>query len=169
MRKTILKNASGEVRVTYLQEFPSRLCDSPESLRKYWQRVITKAPWFDPERECAVSVALNTKMKVVGHSLVGLGTLNECIVHMREVFRHAIVANAFAVMLVHNHPSGDPAPSKRDLKLLRSFIASGNVLGIPAVEFLIIGKGQRFHSEWSRPDAQNLFVELGIRPERALG
>ena len=73
---------------------------------------------------------------------ISKGTLNASLVHPREVFKAAIKATAAAVLLVHNHPSGDPAPSKEDLALTARMKQTGELVGIPVLDHLIIGDGR---------------------------
>ena len=63
-----------------------------------------------PGREICIVIAVNARLRVTGHSLVSIGTLNETKFHPRELFRAAVALNAFGIILMHNHPSGDPAP-----------------------------------------------------------
>lgn len=82
---------------------------------------------------------LDAKNRVFGSELVSIGTLNTSLVHPRELFRRAIQASAAAVILVHNHPSGDPTPSAEDLQLTRRLVEAGRLLGIEILDHLIIG------------------------------
>ena len=68
------------------------------------------------------------------------GTLDAAIVHSRDVFRHAVAANASAVVLVHNHPSGDPTPSKADITVTRDLIRAGRLLKIEVQDHVILGR-----------------------------
>jgi len=96
-----------EVRVQRLNETPGSMrVDDASSAATYWREKITAMPWYDPEREMCVAVMLNTRLSPVGHTLVGIGTLNECTVHPRDVFRAAVAMAAYAVLVIHNHPSG---------------------------------------------------------------
>src|SRR5207302_11048653 len=95
---------------------------------RYWQRHISRSTWFDREREIAVVICLDTKFVARAFALVGFGTLNECIVHPRDVFRAAIALNSFAIILAHNHPSGDPAPCSRDSELIAPLRAASDRL-----------------------------------------
>jgi len=70
---------------------------------------------------------------------VSRGTLNSTPVHAREVFREAIAEGAYAVILIHNHPSGDPTPSPMDLKLTQQLVQAGNLLDIPVLDHIIVG------------------------------
>ena len=71
---------------------------------------------------------------------VSSGTLDTLLVHPREVFKTAVVANASAVVLVHNHPSGDPTPSEADIKVTRDLIRAGQVLKIEVLDHIILGQ-----------------------------
>jgi DNA repair protein RadC len=93
------------------------------------------------DREKFMIVMLNTKNKVIGFNLVSMGTLNASIVHPREVFKPAIIAGAGSVILIHNHPSGDPSPSQEDIEVTKRMVASGDVLGITVRDHLVIGDG----------------------------
>jgi DNA repair protein RadC len=68
------------------------------------------------------------------------GTLDRLLVHPREVFKAAIAANAAAVVLVHNHPSGDPTPSEADVKVTRDLIRAGQLLKIEVLDHVILGR-----------------------------
>lgn len=82
---------------------------------------------------------LDAKNRVITTELVSIGTLNTSLVHPRELFRRAIQACAAAVILVHNHPSGDPTPSAEDLSLTKRLVEAGKLLGIEVLDHLIIG------------------------------
>jgi DNA repair protein RadC len=71
---------------------------------------------------------------------VSIGSLNQSIVHPREVFKTALLSNAAAILLLHNHPSGDPAPSQEDLAITRRLIECGDILGIRVLDHIIIGE-----------------------------
>lgn len=117
--------------------------DRPEHLVDYWGSAVQSAPWFDSMKECCVAVFLNTRRAIVGHVLISIGTLDTTMVSPREVFRPAIVAAAAALVLMHNHPSGDPEPSCGDIKATRALIASGKVLGVNILDHIIIGNVMR--------------------------
>lgn len=97
--------------------------------------------WLEPrDRECFALLLMDTRHKVLGMHIVSIGTLNASLVHPREVYKPAILANASAVLLAHNHPSGDPAPSQEDLALTSRLKQVGELLGIPVLDHLIIGE-----------------------------
>jgi len=83
---------------------------------------------------------LNTRKRLIRVEEIAEGTLDTLLVHPREVFRAAIVANAAGIVLVHNHPSGDPAPSEADIKVTRDLIRAGQLLKIEVVDHVIIGR-----------------------------
>ena len=83
---------------------------------------------------------LNTRKKLIRAEEISQGLLDTILVHPREVFRAAIVANAAGIVLVHNHPSGDPTPSEADIKVTRDLIRAGQLLKIEVVDHVIIGR-----------------------------
>jgi DNA repair protein RadC len=87
---------------------------------------------------------------VIGYYEVSRGTLDSTLVHPREVFKAAILANAAAIILTHNHPSGDPTPSPDDLALTQRLVQAGQIIGIDVLDHVIVGDGR-----WTS------FVELG--------
>lgn len=85
-------------------------------------------------------VLLNTRRRLIRVEKISQGTLDTILVHPREVFKSAIAANAAAVVLVHNHPSGDPTPSEADIKVTRDLIRAGQLLKIEVLDHVIIGR-----------------------------
>jgi len=85
-------------------------------------------------------ILLNTRKKLIRIEQLSQGTLDSILVHPREVFKSAITANAAAVVLAHNHPSGDPTPSEQDIKVTRDLIRAGQLLKIEVVDHVILGK-----------------------------
>ena len=83
---------------------------------------------------------LNVRKRLIRMEEISHGLLDTILVHPREVFRAAIAANAAAIVLVHNHPSGDPAPSEADIKVTRDLIRAGQLLKIEVVDHVIIGR-----------------------------
>ena len=88
-------------------------------------------------------VLLNTRRRLIRVEKISQGTLDTILVHPREVFKAAIAANASAVVLVHNHPSGDPTPSEADIKVTRDLVRSGQLLKIEVLDHVIIGRATR--------------------------
>jgi DNA repair protein RadC len=90
--------------------------------------------------ESFLALLLNVRKKLVRVEKISHGLLDTILVHPREVFRAAIVANAAGIVLVHNHPSGDPTPSEADIKVTRDLIRAGQLLKIEVVDHVIIGR-----------------------------
>jgi DNA repair protein RadC len=115
-----------EWKLVSLRECPLpenlHLCDTPDKAAEYWRRHIATNPYFDPDRECFAVLLLNTRRRVRGHQLLTMGTIDTLLIHPREVFRTAIVANAAAIICMHNHPSGESTPSDADIRLTRDLI-----------------------------------------------
>jgi hypothetical protein len=134
-----------EWKIVSLRECPTpadiQLCDTPEQAAAYWNLHITQHPYFNPENECLVVLILNTRRKIKGHYFVSVGTMDTILVHPREVFRLAIMASAHAIVLMHNHPSGESTPSEADIKVTRDLLRAGQLLKIDLVDHVVIGNG----------------------------
>ena len=89
-----------------------------------------------------IALALNTKNHVTAVLPVSSGSLNASIVHPRELFQRAILANCASLILAHNHPSGDPTPSPEDIALTRKLVEAGQLLDIPILDHVILGYGK---------------------------
>jgi DNA repair protein RadC len=94
------------------------------------------------DREHFKAAFLNTKNQVLRIVTVSIGSLNASIVHPREILKPAISASAASIILVHNHPTGDPAPSREDVEFTRRFAKCGELIGIQLLDHLIIGSGR---------------------------
>ncbi len=92
------------------------------------------------EVEQFLVILLNTRRRLIRVEPISNGTLDTILVHPREVFRAAIAANASAVVLAHNHPSGDPTPSEADIKATRDLIRAGHLLKIEVLDHVILGR-----------------------------
>ncbi|AGA70470.1 DNA replication and repair protein RadC [Desulfitobacterium dichloroeliminans LMG P-21439] len=91
------------------------------------------------DREHFRVVSLSTKNHVLGISSISVGSLNSSLVHPRECFKEAIRRNSNAIILLHNHPSGDPSPSREDLDVTQRLSDGGQILGIEVLDHVIIG------------------------------
>ncbi|HEX3800203.1 MAG TPA: JAB domain-containing protein [Verrucomicrobiae bacterium] len=135
-----------EWKVISLRECPTPedllLCENPKPAATYWRTHVTQAPNYNPEVECFVVLILNTRRRIKGHYLVATGTMDTLLVHAREVFRVAIMTSAAAIILCHNHPSGDPGPSEGDIKVTRDMVRAGQLLKIEVEDHIIIGAGR---------------------------
>lgn len=93
-------------------------------------------------KESFIAILLSTKNHVLKTPVISVGSLNASIVHPRELFREAINASAAAVILAHNHPSGDPSPSPEDVSLTRKLVEAGKLLDIPVLDHIVLGDGK---------------------------
>ena len=84
-------------------------------------------------------ICLNTKNKVIGVFEISHGNVNSSIVGTREVFQKALLANAFSIILMHNHPSGECTPSREDIEVTKRLVEAGKILGIEVLDHLVIG------------------------------
>ncbi len=99
----------------------------------------------DTDREHFVIVMLDQKNKVIGINTVSVGSLTASVVHPREVYKPLILSNAASVILGHNHPSGDPLPSKEDRAITTKLVDAGRLLGIAVLDHIVVGEeGQYF-------------------------
>jgi DNA repair protein RadC len=132
-----------EWKVVALRECPTperlQLCDTPEKAAEYWRMHIATSPQLNAECECLVVILLNTRRKVRGHQILTIGTMDTLLVHPREVFRTAVIGSAAAIVLMHNHPSGEPSPSEADIKFTRDLVRAGQLLKIEVLDHVIIG------------------------------
>ena len=100
----------------------------------------------DLDREHLVVIMLDTRNAVIGVNTVSVGSLNAGLVVPREIFKPAILSSAAAIVLAHNHPSGDPAPSPEDIRMTQVNCTLGKMLDIAVLDHVIIGDGSRFYS-----------------------
>ena len=94
---------------------------------------------LDKQREHVVALLLDARHRLIRMSPIAVGSLSASLVHPRELFKEAVAASAAAVIVAHNHPSGDPTPSEHDQALTRRLAAAGALLGIEVLDHLIIG------------------------------
>ncbi len=106
---------------------------------------VFRSSCLEADREVFLMLPLDGKNQVLGFHVVSIGSLTAALVHPREVFKLAILASAAAVILVHNHPSGDPEPSAEDKALTARLKQAGELLGIRVLDHVVIA-GDRFVS-----------------------
>jgi DNA repair protein RadC len=114
----------------------SPLLDTPEAVANLMREDVRLR-----NAEIFQVLLLNTRRRLIGEPIkISDGTLDTILVHPREVFKSAIAANAAAMVLVHNHPSGDPTPSEADIKVTRDLIRAGQLLKIEVLDHVILGR-----------------------------
>ena len=90
-------------------------------------------------KEHFMALHLDGKNRILCFEVVSVGSLNQSVVHPREVFKSALISSAAALILIHNHPSGDPLPSSEDMKVTRRLKEAGDLLGIKVLDHLVVG------------------------------
>jgi len=98
----------------------------------------------DEPTEVFAILCLTTKYRVIAYHEVSRGTLDSTLVHPREVFKAALLANAAAIIVCHNHPSGDPTPTADDVEVTRRLAATGQVVGIEVLDHIVVGDGRYY-------------------------
>ncbi|MEK6808632.1 MAG: DNA repair protein RadC, partial [Nanoarchaeota archaeon] len=96
------------------------------------------------KKEYFIGAFLDTRKRLINSETIFVGSLNASIVHPREIFRSAIEEGAAAIILLHNHPSGNPEPSKEDILTTKQLIKAGNLIGIEVLDHIIIGNKDYF-------------------------
>ena len=125
-------------RVTLVREGSSRnennIIRTPEDVVS-----ILSAEYEDAVVETALMLALDTKNKVIGIFTISTGSLNSSIIHPRDIFQRSVLCNAAAIILSHNHPSGDPSPSPEDVAMTRAAREAGRILDVEVLDHIVIG------------------------------
>lgn len=110
-----------------------RFCSSRELYNRY------RARFFSANREHFFSLHLNSKNQLIREVLISIGSLSTSVVHPREVFAPAVRDSTAALIFLHNHPSGDPAPSREDRDCTQRLIHAGQILGIRVLDHIVLG------------------------------
>ena len=96
---------------------------------------------FENEKqEYFYAIYLDSKSKLISYKLLFKGTINTSCVHPREVFKYAVLESAYSIIVMHNHPSGDPTPSSQDIEVTKSLFKLGKIMAIPVVDHIVFGK-----------------------------
>lgn len=109
---------------------------SPDDAFQYFRYLMYEV------QENLVSLYLDTKNNVIKRKTIYIGGLDSSILHPREVFKEAISYSASRIILAHNHPSGDPTPSREDIKVTQRFCEVGNIIGIDVLDHIVIGENK---------------------------
>lgn len=120
-------------------------CQSPAISNSSILHGLVRHVFHKLDREHFVIVGLDAKHRIIGGSLVAIGSLTAAIIHPREIFKTAIAMNAAALILLHNHPSGDTTPSPEDHQLTKRLVDCGELLGIQILDHLVLGD-DRYYS-----------------------
>jgi len=96
----------------------------------------------DDQKEKFIVVCLNSANKIIKYEIISIGNLNSSVVHPREIFKVAIDNTSASIILIHNHPSGNPEPSNEDISITRKIVEAGKIMDIPVFDHLIIAGGK---------------------------
>ncbi len=126
-------------RVYYVEQKEKVLLNSSKKIYEYFKNIF-----IEEYQECFYALYLDTKSKLISYKLLFKGTINSSCVHPREVFKNAFLESAYSIIVIHNHPSGDPTPSKEDIKVTETLMQIGKIMAIPVVDHIIIGNNQYY-------------------------
>jgi DNA repair protein RadC len=137
--------APAEFKTVRLRDCPvdSPTFQTPMEVADFWHRHVVSAPWFRDDKECLCVFMLDTRKRLLGFELASQGTSDTILINPREVLRPAVVHNAAAIIIAHNHPSGDPTPSKDDIRVTRDLMRAAQQLKIELCDHIIIGDTRR--------------------------
>lgn len=137
--KTILtedRKVTLEKEVSYNRPDVSNVVRSPDDIVNFARRVLSL---HAQSEEYLYMVCMNTKNKITSVFELSHGNVNSSIFSVREMFQKALLANAVNVIVMHNHPSGDPTPSREDIEVTKRAVEAGKILGVQVLDHLIIG------------------------------
>ena len=139
MKKTTKPEAGLTIALTIgglplVRETTGEALKDPASVRALLDDVSQLA------QEAMIVLTLNQKYKLISRHMVTLGIANASLAHMREVFRPAILDGACAIIMAHNHPSGDATPSAEDVQITRQAVSAGKIIGIDVLDHIVIGR-----------------------------
>jgi DNA repair protein RadC len=98
----------------------------------------------EQKKEMFIELCLDTKNQILKEEVISVGSLNANVVHPREVFKLALTESAAHIIVAHNHPSGDPTPSREDIEITKKLVETGTIMGITVLDHVIIGDGRHF-------------------------
>lgn len=122
-------------------KYPQRFINNPQDAASFVREFLE-----DLDREAVLVLCLDTKHQPTSINTVSIGTLFNSLVHPREIFKAAVLANSAAIIVCHNHPSGIPEPSQDDLKMTERLVEAGELIGIDVLDHIIIGHGNAYTS-----------------------
>lgn len=121
---------------TFVEEPKRKVC-SPKDVY-----ILMYPKMREQKKEKFITLCLDTKNQILKEEVISIGSLNASIVHPREVFKSALMESSASVIMVHNHPSGDPSPSREDIMVTEKMVEGGKLLGIDVLDHIIIGEGR---------------------------
>ena len=121
---------------TFVDEPKRKIC-SPKDVYAFMY-----PKYREQKREKFITLYLDTKNQILKEETVSIGSLNASIVHPREVFKSALELSSASIIVIHNHPSGDPSPSREDIMITEKLVDGGKLLGIDVLDHIIVGDGR---------------------------
>lgn len=134
-----------KARVQLVRDYPTQTDIKLNRSEDVYELLKDEVATWD--REKLISILLNSRNQVIAIEEVSVGTLSASIVHPREVFKSAILANASSIILVHNHPSSDSSPSEQDKKITHKIHLAAEIMDITLIDHLIISENE--YSSWA--------------------
>jgi DNA repair protein RadC len=116
-------------------------CSRPDDVARLLHTIVVDEP-----REVMGALFLNARNRAIGHTVAYTGTLRSAVTEPRGIFVPALLANAAALILFHNHPSGDPSPSREDYGVTRQMAEAGQILGVRVLDHIVLGEAPRYAS-----------------------
>lgn len=116
-----------------------RKISSPEDIYRYLYPSMQGT-----KKEQFIALYLDTKNQILKSEVISVGSLNANVVHPREVFKSALINSAAHIIVSHNHPSGDPTPSREDIEITKTLVETGKIIGIQLLDHVIIGDNRHF-------------------------
>lgn len=113
---------------------------TPDQLCAWFYHYVPALSWWNPDVEHVIVLTLTSKYRITACQQVTRGLSDQCLIHPAEIFRPAIATLSKALLVIHNHPSGDPSPSGDDLLHTRDLVKAGKILGIHVLDHIIIGR-----------------------------
>jgi len=113
--------------------FSNKKITSPQDIAEIFIPILR-----DDNKEKFIVVCLNSANKIIKHETISIGNLNSSVVHPREIFKVAIDNSSASIILIHNHPSGNPEPSNEDIRITKKIVETGKIMDIPVFDHLII-------------------------------
>lgn len=122
------------MRMAKARKEPLLSFHSPRSVADYFMEELRHE-----EKEKVLLLCLDNKAQLISQAVLSVGTANASLLSPREVFKYALKVHAVHIMVLHNHPSGDPAPSRQDMEITRRLLKTGELMEIPLIDHIIIG------------------------------
>jgi DNA repair protein RadC len=121
---------------TFVEEPKRKICSPKDVYTLMYPKMR------EQKKEKFITLCLDTKNQILREEVISIGSLNASIVHPREVFKSALMESSASVIMIHNHPSGDPSPSREDIMVTEKLVEGGKLLGIEVLDHIIIGDGR---------------------------